>query len=139
MEPPAKKRKLTSEEPKNVSENSSNNVQKQENFLGIDGLYYIPQFLSKDEEKRLFGAIDSQPWSTQLARRVQHYGFRYDYKAKTVPASALFEPLPEFVDFVIDRLRSDFGFFGERRPDQLIVNGASPTLIGAPSFCLMSP
>ena len=36
------------------------------------------------EQIRLLKLIESQPWSTTLSRRTQHYGARYDYKSRTI-------------------------------------------------------
>ena len=38
----------------------------------IDGLIYIPDFITKEEERALIDNIDAQPWLTDLKRRVQH-------------------------------------------------------------------
>ncbi len=38
----------------------------------IDGLHYIPDYISVDEEEALLKAIDQQSWMTDLKRRVQH-------------------------------------------------------------------
>ena len=48
----------------------------------IKGLAYIPEYISKEEESQLIGTIDSKPWLADLKRRVQHYGWKYDYKAR---------------------------------------------------------
>lgn len=47
------------------------------------------EFVSVEEEARLLELVDSGPWETQLSRRTQHYGYRFDYRTKScVPASA---------------------------------------------------
>lgn len=50
----------------------------------IDGLTYIPDYIDATSEDALISTIDVQPWITELKRRVQHYGWRYDYKARSV-------------------------------------------------------
>ena len=45
----------------------------------ISGLQYIPDFIARDEESALIANIDEQPWLNDLKRRVQHYGYKYDY------------------------------------------------------------
>jgi len=47
-----------------------------------DGLTYRENYISEDEAGRLVQEIDAAPWRTDLKRRVQHYGYRYDYKAR---------------------------------------------------------
>jgi len=49
----------------------------------IGALTYVPGYVSTEEQHDLLQAIDAAPWLEDLRRRVQHYGFRYDYKAWT--------------------------------------------------------
>lgn len=53
--------------------------QKQEPEIHISGLTYIPNFITATEHDLLLPQIDQQPWLTDLKRRVQHYGYKYDY------------------------------------------------------------
>jgi hypothetical protein len=53
----------------------------------IPGLRYLPGYISPPHHAHLIQTIDAQPWRGDLARRTQHYGYVYDYKAKTVAAS----------------------------------------------------
>ena len=48
------------------------------------GLTYQPHFLDPAIQNDLLAVIDTQVWSQELKRRVQHYGFRYDYRARQV-------------------------------------------------------
>ena len=86
----------------------------------IPGLTYVPGFLSADEEDDLVNIIDSLPWNTELRRRVQHYGWRYDYKARQIDPSMFLGPLPEWAAKLAHRLESE-GLVRDL-PDQLIVN-----------------
>ena len=86
----------------------------------IPGLKYIPDFLSTEEEEELVKIIDSHPWNTDLRRRVQHYGWRYDYKARRVDPSMFLGYLPEWAGKLARRLASE-GLVPQL-PDQLIVN-----------------
>lgn len=90
----------------------------------IPGLRYLPEYPSQREEAELIRTIDAQPWITELKRRVQHYGYRYDYKARNVTPESRLEPLPEWLMLYADRLRAD-GFF-PHLPDQLIINEYQP-------------
>lgn len=45
----------------------------------IPGLTYIPEYIDRRHELRLLHIIDEHEWSTELKRRVQHYGYKYDY------------------------------------------------------------
>jgi len=93
-------------------------------LAGPKGLFYIPDLVSVAEEIALLSAIDAQSWLLDLRRRVQHYGFRYDYKARKLVPSMYLGPLPEWTVFLVDRLVSA-GHMPER-PDQMIVNEYLP-------------
>lgn len=84
----------------------------------IHGLQYSPDFISVDEEQALMKAIDGQPWLNDLKRRVQHYGYKYDYKARAVTADSYLGPLPNWIIPVTQKLPF--------KPDQAIVNEYLP-------------
>jgi len=90
----------------------------------IPGMTYIPNFVSKEEEKELLREIDGRPWSNELKRRVQHYGYKYNYKARTISKDMYVGPLPDFSLEISKRLLYR-GFF-EKLPDQLIINEYLP-------------
>lgn len=91
---------------------------------GIDGLVYVPEFISPEEESALLASVDSSPWLADLKRRVQHYGFRYEYKARRVDASMRVGDLPSWVAPLTKRL-VDEGYMPVT-PEQLIVNEYKP-------------
>jgi len=105
--------------------------------LDITGLDYMPRFVSEAEEKRLVEEIDRAQWSYELSRRVQHYGWKYDYKARQIDSSMRIGPLPDWATDLGRRL-VDEGLLREQ-PDQVIVNeycgrqGITPHT-DAPSF-----
>lgn len=86
----------------------------------IDGLEYIPNFISEDEEAGLVGIIDTQEWLTDLKRRVQHYGWKYDYKARSITKDLHIADLPYWLTPYSKKLQHD-GFF-EKEPEQVIIN-----------------
>ncbi len=90
----------------------------------ICGLTYIPDFITKEEEQSLLASIDSAPWLNDLKRRVQHYGYKYDYKARTVNDDAYLGPLPKWVTPLSQRLFKEKIFSAV--PDQVIVNEYQP-------------
>lgn len=79
-----------------------------------------PNFISDDEEKQLLAIIDSLEWDQSMKRRVQHYGWRYDYKARKVIPSNYLGPLPEWAANLAKRLLV-LELVSEL-PDQVIVN-----------------
>ena len=88
------------------------------------GADYQSAFISTDEEKALIDAIDRQRWSNDLRRRVQHYGYRYDYKERKATEDDRIGELPEWILFLCDRLVEQNVF--PTHPDQLIVNEYEP-------------
>jgi alkylated DNA repair dioxygenase AlkB len=93
-------------------------------YLDIQGLVYLPRLLSLEEQVRVLEEIDNEPWQNDLRRRVQHYGYKYDYKARVVDHSMYVGPLPQFAVEVARQLVSR-GLITEF-PDQLIVNEYQP-------------
>jgi len=68
-----------------------------------EGLFVTPNFITKDEEHELITWLDKQQWSTELSRRTQHYGYRYDYKNRGLgDALPLDGPLLKFQRRLVD-------------------------------------
>ena len=89
-----------------------------------EGLTYLENYISEDEADRLVQEIDAAPWRTDLKRRVQHYGYRYDYKARQAHREDYLGPLPELLQKLAERLTVDGHF--QTVPDQVIVNEYQP-------------
>jgi alkylated DNA repair dioxygenase AlkB len=90
----------------------------------IAGLSYIPNYIDESTEAALLELIDSQPWMHDLKRRVQHYGWRYDYKARNVASDLRIGALPDLLQSYAVRLQQG-GLFTEI-PDQVIINEYQP-------------
>ena len=107
-------------------------------IAGVPGLAYVPDFISEREEEMLVEEIDRHDWSEELQRRVQHYGWRYDYKARHVDSTMRLGDLPRWADDLAERLVSK-GLVSNL-PDQVIVNeyiknqGISPHIDSESSF-----
>ena len=95
-----------------------------QDYLGIRGLVYLPRFLPTEEQLRVLAEIDNGPWLGDLRRRVQHYGYKYEYKARSISHSMRVGPLPPFAVEVAERLMS-CGLITEF-PDQAIVDEYQP-------------
>ena len=87
---------------------------------GIPGLTYKPDFLSESKATEIVGIIDQRAWSEELQRRVQHYGWQYDYKTRQVDAAMRIGPLPGWADDIAQRLVRE-GLVPDL-PNQVIVN-----------------
>ena len=86
----------------------------------VPGLTYIRDFLSEREEDDIVSMIDRSNWHSDLKRRVQHYGWRYDYKARRIDPSMRLGSLPEWAENIAKRLVAEE--FLPQHPDQVIVN-----------------
>ena len=86
----------------------------------IPGLTYVPDFLSAAEERKIVAEIDQNDWIDDLKRRVQHYGWRYDYKARKVNVTMRLGQMPGWAQTIAQRLvQRDLV---RELPDQVIVN-----------------
>jgi alkylated DNA repair dioxygenase AlkB len=106
--------------------------------MQISGLTYLPNYISNQEETKLISLINAQIWLTDLKRRVQHYGYKYDYKARRIDSSMKVGDLPKWLNDIAKRLYTD-GYF-KAMPDQVIINeyepgqGISPHIDCEPCF-----
>ena len=89
-----------------------------------EGLTYLENYVPEDEADRLVQEIDAARWRIDLKRRVQHYGYRYDYKARQARREDYLGPLPELFHQLAERLTSEGHFHAI--PDQVIVNEYQP-------------
>ncbi|MDO8837793.1 MAG: alpha-ketoglutarate-dependent dioxygenase AlkB [Parvibaculum sp.] len=88
------------------------------------GAIYLPDFVTAAEERELVGTLDTGEWNTEMKRRVQHFGWRYDYRARAVTADAFLGTLPDWLSPVCARLKTGTAF--GRHPDQMIANEYLP-------------
>ncbi len=90
----------------------------------VPGLQVVPDFVSQSEELRLLHLIDESPWINDLKRRVQHYGYRYDYQKRDLSREDFLGPMPAWARVLGERL-VEAKFFATS-PDQVIVNEYLP-------------
>jgi alkylated DNA repair dioxygenase AlkB len=94
------------------------------NIAVVKGLTYVPKYITNEEEKKYIEAINTEPWLTDIKRRVQHYGYKYDYKARSIDYSMYLGSLPAWALPLAQKLYADN--YIENEPDQLIVNEYIP-------------
>ncbi len=90
----------------------------------IPGLRYRRDYLSARQAIVITERVEAQPWLSDLKRRVQHYGWRYDYQRRVVTQDLYLGPLPEWGQELAQRLHHD-GLM-PLVADQLIVNEYLP-------------
>lgn len=93
---------------------------------GIDvlGLTYISNYISLEYQEKLLKLIDTQEWNLDLKRRTQHYGYKYDYTARSLDASYYLGVMPYWIDELCSKLHRDAIF--NKKPDQVIINEYMP-------------
>lgn len=90
----------------------------------VSGLTYIPDYIKLDEQNLLSETIDVQKWSIKSQRRIQEYGYKYDYKNGAFASSTYLGALPDWTQTIATRLYND-GLMGNM-PEQVIVNEYQP-------------
>ena len=88
--------------------------------VDVPGLTIALDLVTEAEEGQLLATIEHEPWRKDLSRRVQHYGWEYNYKARKVDPAARLGPLPVWAARLGERLVAR-GLVPEP-PDQVIVN-----------------
>ena len=101
------------------------NERRMYDVTDISGLYYFPDFLDETVQSSVIKHIDASGWRRDLERRVQHYGWRYDYQARTITLDMKLGPLPDWIAEIAARLYNETKLF-DRIPDQAIVNEYEP-------------
>ena len=94
-----------------------------EEVATVPGLHYKPSFITAEEEHNLLAKIDAAMWLTSLKRRVQHYGYQYNYKSRTLDHGLYLGPLPAWLQPLAKRLIENNIMDAV---DQIIVNEYAP-------------
>lgn len=95
-------------------------IDNKNDSIKINGFDYIPKFISGKEHDDLLKNIDEQAWLLDLKRRVQHYGYKYDYKRRRVDRTMRIIDPPPLIQKYSYRLKEQEIF--ENVPDQVIIN-----------------
>ena len=85
---------------------------------------YIGNYITNQQHDWLINKIDEQTWLDDLKRRTQHYGYKYDYRARRINTNMFLGELPEWLTPVCAKLYNDgvLPFMA----DQIIVNEYIP-------------
>ena len=89
----------------------------------VPGLTFLEGFLTPEQQDYCVQRVDAAvgEWRNDLSRRVQHYGWRYDYKARSITPDMHIGALPDWLADLAQRLYDETELFG-RIPEQVIVN-----------------
>ena len=94
---------------------------------GVPGLKVFEEFLTPEEQADCVKRVDAaeREWRNDLRRRVQHHGWRYDYRARAITPDMHIGELPDWLDRLAQKLYDESGLF-DRKPEQVIVNEYQP-------------
>lgn len=90
----------------------------------IPGLSHVQGYISHPEHDALLERITEGLWLTAMKRRVQHYGYQYDYKAHQINLAMRVGALPGWLQQLAERLQIDRHI--STIPDQVIINEYLP-------------
>ena len=96
----------------------------QEAIAMIGGLQYVENYINEKQHDWALARINEHQWLNDLKRRVQHYGFKYDYRARKVDMDMHIGELPKWLNRLSKNLYKD-GYMPEVA-DQVIVNEYLP-------------
>ena len=93
----------------------------------VPGLQFMEEFLTPEQQDYCVSRVDAaaNEWRNDLSRRVQHYGWRYDYKARSITPDMHIGALPDWLADLAQRLYDETELF-DRIPEQVIVNEYLP-------------
>ena len=93
----------------------------------VPGLKFMEGFLTAEQQDYCVRRVDTaaDEWRNDLSRRVQHYGWRYDYKARAITPDMHIGALPDWLAELAQKLYDETGLF-DRVPEQVIVNEYEP-------------
>lgn len=92
--------------------------------IKIPGLTCIFNYINTDEQNYLLNIIDQEKWSKTFKRKVQHYGYRYNYENGLLASSIYLGLLPDWAQSLTNKLSADG--LTDNLPDQVIVNEYKP-------------
>lgn len=91
----------------------------------IPGLFICENIMTETEEKNLLCEINKNIWLNDLSRRVQHYGYKYNYKKRKIDKDDYVGKLPKWTEYLTERIYKIIGdkkLLNYAKPDQLIIN-----------------
>ena len=99
-------------------------IETKEIPMEIPGLRCIKNYITADRHDKLLAQVDEQPWLDDIKRRVQHYGFKYNYRARKVNYDMHIGELPRWLEELSKELYKDK--YMPEVADQVIVNEYLP-------------
>jgi alkylated DNA repair dioxygenase AlkB len=100
----------------------------------VPGLHLFPEFVTEEEERELIEFSDQKDshgklfWKTNLHRRVQHFGYEFNYSTLLLDRTANLRSVPSPVMTLLQDKLAREGMFEEeaRQVNQLTINEYYP-------------
>ncbi|KAM9990518.1 hypothetical protein ACTFIY_006574 [Dictyostelium cf. discoideum] len=93
---------------------------KKKEPIVIEGLTIIENAIDKEMHDKLWKEVNKEEWLTDLSRRTQHYGYKYNYKSRSLKSEDIAAPFPQWATDLCCHLMKE-GLINDF-PQQLIVN-----------------
>lgn len=106
------------------------NIKNIKNISHVPGLFYIDNAIPEDYSKKLNRNINNEDWipvsKSTNSRKVQHYGYKYDYKRRMVAEKG--DPIPSYFSKLIETLNEYIKKLNIKQVEfnQLIINKYEP-------------
>ena len=89
----------------------------------INGLYLIKNFINESLENDLVANIYNNKWDETIKRRVQHYGYTFNYNTKKIDNKS--KEFPEWIINLVE-LMNKLDLCKKFHPDQCTINEYPP-------------
>ncbi len=86
----------------------------------------VYQLLSKEEQKQLMDFCDEGVWKNLSMRRVQHYGYEFNYDTLGFDTSKPITPIPDIFNPLLKQFSLICEKFGQGEVNQLTINEYKP-------------
>lgn len=91
--------------------------------MQVPGLYYVPDYLSNEEQELIVENLENSTWDMSLSRRTLHYGYNYSYSHHNLTKIA---DIPELYKNLVSKDRINnaikIELLKDENFDQLIIN-----------------
>lgn len=89
-----------------LNKNHANDLPNATSSMPIPGLILIEEFITEEEEKKIFEEVDKREWHVLATRRVQHDGYEFVYGHNNVNPNNKLGPLPDWIQPVQQKLEA---------------------------------
>lgn len=113
---------------KNMNESHGNDLPNASTTSKVPGIILIENFMTEEEEKKIFQEIDKREWHKLATRRVQHDGYEFIYGENNVNPNNRLGDLPDWIHPMQKKLEAETDKVNGEGVglDQLTINDYNP-------------